>query len=70
MGMLADEEDLLTRVLVWEAENPEEADRMWNGPWWPPLPGERDEDGELVESLPETAELREWWPGDRREDAS
>lgn len=38
--------------------------------YWPPLPGERDSDGELVESLPETAELREWWPGDRREDAS
>ena len=38
--------------------------------WWPAQPGERDSDGELVESLPETAELREWWPGDRREDAS
>jgi len=37
---------------------------------WPPRPGERDEHGELVESLPETAELREWWPGDRREDAT
>ena len=37
--------------------------------WWPPLPGERDEDGELTESLPETAELREWWPIDREGDA-
>lgn len=37
--------------------------------WWPPLPGERDEDGELVPSLPETTELREWWPIDREGDA-
>jgi len=45
------------------ANDPEDAG------WWPPLPGERDEDGELVESLPETAELREWWPIDREGDA-
>lgn len=37
--------------------------------WWPALPGERDEAGELVEELPQTDLLREWWPGDRQEDA-
>lgn len=37
--------------------------------YWPPLPGERDEDGELVPSLPETTELVEWWPIDREGDA-
>lgn len=37
--------------------------------WWPAGPGERDDDGELVEELPQTAELVGFWPGDRREDA-
>lgn len=36
--------------------------------WWPPLPNERDEHGELVESLPETAELVGFWPADKGED--
>lgn len=37
--------------------------------WWPPLPGERDEAGELEPSLPETAELVGFWPADKGEDA-
>lgn len=33
---------------------------------WPPLPGERDEAGELTEPT----ELVGWWPADKKEDAA